>query len=173
MDTCQEGVMRISIMGLDYRAAVYAGCLSARGHWVVGVDHRQNRADLLNRGPEPGMEAGLGALFEHGREAGLVSGTTDVQAAVLATELTLICEVAVDDQDGQGEGAMEAVCREVGEVLRDKAARHRLLLRSSDQPRRVLARLLPILEASSGKQAGTDFDIDVSADYRCDSGSRA
>ena len=42
--------MRISIFGLGYVGAVCAGCLSARGHDVIGVDISQDKIDLINLG---------------------------------------------------------------------------------------------------------------------------
>ena len=42
--------MRISIFGLGYVGAVCAGCLSARGHEVVGVDVSTTKIDLINNG---------------------------------------------------------------------------------------------------------------------------
>ena len=45
--------MRISIFGLGYVGAVCAGCLSARGHDVVGVDVAKDKIDMINAGKSP------------------------------------------------------------------------------------------------------------------------
>lgn len=47
--------MRISIFGLGYVGAVCAGCLSARGHEVVGVDISKDKIDLINAGKSPSL----------------------------------------------------------------------------------------------------------------------
>jgi GDP-mannose 6-dehydrogenase len=56
--------MRISIFGLGYVGAVCAGCLSARGHDVVGVDVAKDKIDMINAGKSPIVEPGLGELLQ-------------------------------------------------------------------------------------------------------------
>ena len=56
----EVNAMRISIFGLGYVGAVCAGCLSARGHEVVGVDISKEKIDLINAGKSPIVEPGLG-----------------------------------------------------------------------------------------------------------------
>ena len=56
--------MHISIFGLGYVGAVCAGCLSARGHDVVGVDISSAKIDLINKGKSPIVEPGLGELLQ-------------------------------------------------------------------------------------------------------------
>ena len=55
--------MRISIFGLGYVGAVCAGCLSARGHEVIGVDVSSTKIDLINQGKSHIVEPGLEALL--------------------------------------------------------------------------------------------------------------
>ena len=83
--------MNISIFGLGYVGAVCAGCLSARGHQVLGVDVAQAKIDMINQGRSPIVEPGLEQLLLDGVRQGRLRGTTDVQAAILATELSLLC----------------------------------------------------------------------------------
>jgi UDP-N-acetyl-D-mannosaminuronate dehydrogenase len=69
--------MRISIFGLGYVGAVCAGCLSARGHDVVGVDISAHKIDLINSGKSPIVEPGLEVLLQQGLNSGHLRGTTD------------------------------------------------------------------------------------------------
>lgn len=83
--------MRISIFGLGYVGAVCAGCLSARGHEVIGVDVSSTKIDLINQGKSPIVEPGLEALLQQGRQTGRLSGTTDFKKAVLDSDVSFIC----------------------------------------------------------------------------------
>ncbi|NQD92869.1 GDP-mannose dehydrogenase, partial [Pseudomonas sp. CrR25] len=83
--------MRISIFGLGYVGAVCAGCLSARGHEVVGVDISTTKIDLINKGKSPIVEPGLEELLQQGLRSGRLRGTTDVASAVLDTDVSFIC----------------------------------------------------------------------------------
>ena len=83
--------MRISIFGLGYVGAVCAGCLSARGHHVIGVDVSASKIDLINNGKSPIVEPGLEELLQQGLASGNLRGTTDVIDAVLNSDVSFIC----------------------------------------------------------------------------------
>ena len=83
--------MRISIFGLGYVGAVCAGCLSARGHEVIGVDISQDKIDLINLGKSPIVEPGLGELLARGIQTGRLRGTTHFASAIRESDLSMIC----------------------------------------------------------------------------------
>ena len=51
--------MNISVFGLGYVGVVTAGCLTQKGHHVVGVDVSLQKVERLNRGEAPIIEPGL------------------------------------------------------------------------------------------------------------------
>ena len=158
--------MNISIFGLGYVGAVCAGCLSARGHHVLGVDVSQAKIDLINQGKSPIVEPGLEQLLQDGVNQGRLRGTTDVQAAVLATDLSLLCVGTPSKKNGDLDLVyMEVVCREIGTVLRDKQSRHTVVVRSTVLPGTVKNVVIPILEQYSGKKAGIDFGVAVNPEF--------
>ncbi len=112
--------MRISIFGLGYVGAVCAGCLSARGHDVVGVDVAKDKIDMINAGKSPIVEPGLGELLAQGIETGRLRGTTNFAEAIRDTDLSMICVGTPSKKNGDLElNYIEAVCREIGFVLRE------------------------------------------------------
>ncbi|MGE6821459.1 nucleotide sugar dehydrogenase [Pseudomonas soli] len=158
--------MNISIFGLGYVGAVCAGCLSARGHQVLGVDVAQAKIDMINQGRSPIVEPGLEQLLLDGVRQGRLRGTTDVQAAILATELSLLCVGTPSKANGDLDLVyMETVCREIGAALRDKASRHTVVVRSTVLPGTVKNVVIPLLEQASGKQAGRDFGVAVNPEF--------
>ncbi|XLY86681.1 nucleotide sugar dehydrogenase [Ectopseudomonas mendocina] len=158
--------MRISIFGLGYVGAVCAGCLSARGHEVIGVDVSQTKIDLINQGKSPIVEPGLAELLEAGVNSGLLRGTTDVGAAVLASELSFIAVGTPSKRNGDLDlGYMESVCKQIGTALRDKQERHTVVVRSTVLPGTVKNVVIPLLEAASGKKAGVDFGVATNPEF--------
>src|SRR3989338_4002363 len=158
--------MRISIFGLCYVGAVCAGCLSSRGHEVVGVDISATKIDLINSGKSPIVEPGLEPLLEKGIRTGMLRGTTDFAAAVRDTEVSFICVGTPSKKNGDLElNYIESVCREIGYVLRDKTERHTVVVRSTVLPGTVKNVVIPILEDCSGKKAGVDFGVAVNPEF--------
>jgi len=158
--------MRISIFGLGYVGAVCAGCLSARGHEVVGVDVSSTKIDLINQGKSPIVEPGLEELLARGVESGRLRGTTDVAEAIRDTELSMICVGTPSQRNGDlGLQYMESVCREIGVVLREKNDWHTVVVRSTVLPGTVNNIVIPILEDCSGKKAGVDFGVAVNPEF--------
>ncbi|WP_236236929.1 nucleotide sugar dehydrogenase [Pseudomonas faucium] len=158
--------MNISIFGLGYVGAVCAGCLSARGHHVLGVDISPAKIELINQGKSPIVEPGLEQLLLDGVRQGRLRGTTDVQAAILATEMSLLCVGTPSKKNGDLDLVyMEAVCREIGAALRDKGSRHTVVVRSTVLPGTVKNVVIPILEKASGKRAGVDFGVAVNPEF--------
>jgi len=158
--------MRISIFGLGYVGAVCAGCLSARGHEVVGVDISEDKINLINSGKSPIVEPGLEALLQQGIETGRLRGTTDVAAAIRDTELSMLCVGTPSKKNGDLElDYIESVCREIGFVLRDKTTRHTVVVRSTVLPGTVKNVVIPLLEDCSGKKAGVDFGVAVNPEF--------
>lgn len=158
--------MRISIFGLGYVGAVCAGCLSARGHEVVGVDVSPAKINLINQGKSPIVEPGLEELLQQGRSSGRLRGTTDVADAIANSDLSMLCVGTPSKRNGDLElDYIESVCREIGFVLRNKAERHTVVVRSTVLPGTVKNVVIPILEDCSGKKAGVDFGVAVNPEF--------
>ncbi|MGE3296602.1 MAG: nucleotide sugar dehydrogenase [Porticoccaceae bacterium] len=158
--------MRISIFGMGYVGAVCAGCLAERGHEVVGVDVSQLKVDLINGGKSPIVEPGLEELLSEGVLNKRIRGTTDAQAAVLATDLSMICVGTPSKRNGDLElHFIEAVARDIGQALKLKPTRHTVVVRSTVLPGTVKNRVIPLLEQHSGLRAGVDFGVAVNPEF--------
>ena len=158
--------MKISIFGLGYVGAVCAGCLSTRGHDVIGVDISQTKIDLINKGLSPIVEPGLDQLLANGVQTKRLRGTTSVIEAVMSTDLSFIAVGTPSKRNGDLDlGYMESVCEQIGAALAQKSTRHTVVVRSTVLPGTVKNVVIPILEAASGKRAGQDFGVAVNPEF--------
>lgn len=152
--------MKISIFGLGYVGTVCAGCLASRGHTVVGVDVNPIKVERMNAGEVSIVEPEVPELYAAGYRQGRLSATTTAAEAVHRTEISLVCVGTPSQANGNLDLAhMARVCEEIGDALRDKAAGHLVVFRSTMLPGTSEDALLPILEAHSGKRAGAGFDV--------------
>lgn len=158
--TCQDRPMKVSIFGLGYVGAVSAACLAERGHRIIGVDPNRAKVDLINAGDAPVVEAELPELMRQAVQEGRLSATGGAEAAVLETDITLICVATPSQANGNLDFQyLEKVCAEIGAALAKKKDFHVVVVRSTILPGTLQDILIPILERSSGKQAGVDFGV--------------
>ena len=144
--------MRISVFGLGYVGAVSAACLAAEGHTVVGVDTNSAKADLLNQGRAPVVEAGLGELMEDGVRTDRLRATTDCDAAVGDTDLAFVCV----GTPSKGNGSLDLtylrrVAGEIGQAIRHRRSPIVVVIRSTVLPGTTRQVLLPDLERAAGR----------------------
>jgi GDP-mannose 6-dehydrogenase len=127
--------MRVSVFGLGYVGAVTAGCLTADGHEVTGVDVRREKVDALERGESPVIEPGLADLMSKARNGGLLQATSSTEAAVMQSDVSFVC-VGTPSLRGGGLNLeyVANVLRQIAAVLRANDKSHVIILRSTMPP---------------------------------------
>ena len=78
--------MRIAMIGTGYVGLVSGACFSEFGTEVVCVDRDAGKIERLERGEIPIFEPGLDVLVANNREAGRLTFTTDLAAAVAGAD---------------------------------------------------------------------------------------
>ncbi len=146
---------RVAVFGMGYVGCVTASCLSRDGHSIVGVDIDAQKVESIGQGRSPIFEPGLGALLKEQVEAGNLSATTDVEAAVLQSDVAIIAVGTPSERDGRVSlKAVLAVLTSIGETLAQQPPRHyTIIVRSTLLPGILEEKLLPCLEAT-GCQLG-------------------
>ena len=158
--------MRISVFGLGYVGTACAGCLSAAGHQVVGVDINPQKVDCINGGRAPIIEPEIGELIEQSVRKGRLSATTIAAEAVLDSELSLVCVGTPSLGNGNLDSSyVESACEQIGTALRGKATPHLVVVRSTLLPGTTESRLIPRLEAASGRRHGTGLGVCYSPEF--------
>ncbi|MBL8798311.1 MAG: UDP-glucose/GDP-mannose dehydrogenase family protein [Planctomycetia bacterium] len=156
--------MNISVIGLGKLGAPLAACYAACGHRVVGVDLNAESVALVNQGQPPVIEPELERLL---REAqGRLTATTDTSAAIRDTELTFVVVPTPSQPDGSFSlRYVLQACRDIGLALRDKTARHTVVITSTVMPGATGGRIRAALEQHSGKRCGPDFGLCYSPEF--------
>lgn len=158
--------MKIAVLGLGYVGTVSAGCLAEEGHQVFGVDPEPRKVDLINAGKTPIIEKDIGQMIERQVAAGRLSATTDVAAAVRRCDLLLICVGTPSRSNGDIDlKYVERVCEQVGTALRGHPGAPVVVVRSTMLPGTMRGRVIPALEASSGKRAGVEFGVCINPEF--------
>jgi GDP-mannose 6-dehydrogenase len=152
--------MKVSIFGLGYVGTVLAGCLANDGHEIIGVDPVQTKVNLINNGQSPIIEAEIGEIIASSVQAGRLRATDDVAQAIRETELSFVCVGTPSQPNGDLDlRYIKRVSEQIGRALKDKAARHGVVIRSTILPGTMHKIVIPILEESSAKKAGADFGV--------------
>jgi GDP-mannose 6-dehydrogenase len=152
--------LNISIFGLGYVGAVSLACLARDGHRVTGVDVDAAKLALIREGKTPIVEEGMIELMRSVAASGRVSVTDDVLAAVLESDISMICVGTPSAANGsQDQSALVRLAHDLGRSLREKSASHVFVFRSTMVPGSVEDVLAPIIERESGKASGIGFHV--------------
>jgi GDP-mannose 6-dehydrogenase len=152
--------LKVSIFGLGYVGTVSAGCLANEGHEIIGVDPVRTKVDLINAGRSPIIEKDIEEIIAQAVKAGRLRATDDTIQAIRDTELSFVCVGTPSQINGNLDLThVRNVCEQIGQALRCKSARHTVVIRSTILPGTMRRVVIPVLEETSGKKAGTDFSI--------------
>jgi UDPglucose 6-dehydrogenase len=109
--------MKIAMLGTGYVGLVSGVCLSDFGHSVICVDKDPRKIEILNRGETPIYEPGLQALMARNVEAGRLSFTGDLAAALDGAEAVFIA-VGTPTRRGDGHADLTYVMAAAEEIAR-------------------------------------------------------
>jgi len=156
--------MRVSIIGTGYVGLVTGACLADRGHHVVCVDSDASKVESITRAVSPFHEPGLDALLtKHSGKS--LHATTNLEEAVLDSELTLIATGTPFDGKTIDLTAVKQATRQIGAALKKKRPYHVVVVKSTVVPGTTDRVVLPILEEYSRKKAGTDFGVGMNPEF--------
>lgn len=110
--------MKLAVIGTGYVGLVSGVCFSELGNEVICVDNAISKIELLNNGEVPIHEPGLKELIASNTEAGRLSFTTDLAAAVNASEIIIIAVGTPSLPDGKANLAyIEQAAAEIGRAI--------------------------------------------------------
>ena len=151
--------MIVSIFGMGYVGMVSAVCLANRGHQVIGVDVNDHKLASISRGTSPIVEPGVAELLRQALDRGLLTVTSDADAAVRASDVSLLCVGTPSNPNGSL--CLDQVIRaaeQVGAALRTKAGYHGVAVRSTVLPG-TIDRIVDVIETTSGKGVISEFGV--------------
>src|SRR5579862_2189435 len=93
--------IRVSVFGLGYVGCVTSACLAKAGHQVIGVDVKEQKVAMVNRGESPIVEEGLGDLLRDVVSAGRLTATTETDVAIRGSDVALVCVGTPSRPNGQ------------------------------------------------------------------------
>jgi GDP-mannose 6-dehydrogenase len=152
--------LRIAVFGLGYVGAVSAACLARDGHEIVGVDPQDAKVALINKGRSPIVEKHVAEMILDAVTSGRLSATTSAQEAIAESDLALLCVGTPSRKNGSLDvSAIENVCREIGQALRNVQKPYTTVLRSTVLPGTMRSIVMPTLERESGRALGPGLRI--------------
>lgn len=156
--------MKVSIVGSGYVGLVTGASLADRGHRVWCIDSDPSKVEAISRGAAPFHEPGLDALLKRraGRE---LRATTDLPAAVLDSDLTMLAVGTPFDGRAIDLGPIREAAREVGAALAKKSGYHVAVVKSTVVPGTTDGVIRGILEEASGRRAGPDFGLSMNPEF--------
>src|SRR5436190_10291812 len=111
--------MKIAVVGTGYVGLVVGACLAENGNTVVCVDKDASKIETLQAGRMPIYEPGLEEMVRRNHSEERLTFTTDLAAAVHASEIVFIAVGTPQGEDGSADlQHVLGVARDVGRELR-------------------------------------------------------
>ena len=148
--------MKIAVIGTGYVGLVSGVCFSDFGHDVVCVDRDPGKVAKLERGEVPIFEPGLDILMAKNVEAGRLSFTTDLKAAVDGADAAFIA-VGTPTRRGDGHADLTYVMAAAEEIAR-AATGYLVIVTKSTVPVGTNRQVKQVI-----KKARPDLDFDVAS----------
>ena len=158
--------MQIAVIGSGYVGLVTCTCFAQMGNLVTCVDSDEAKIRRLWHGDVPIYEPGLAALIRSGSDAGDLSFTTDLAAALRGAEIAFIAVGTPMKEDGSADlKYVLAVAEEIGDkmtgdlIVVDKST---VPVGTADKVREVIRQRLE-KRVAAGDAAAAAYRFDVAS----------
>ena len=156
--------MKISVIGTGYVGTSVVAGFSKLGHKIICVDKDEKKVDLINKGKSPIKNKLADRLIKEGIKNGKIKSTLNLEEAILNSKISFVCVETPAKKDGSLDlTSLKKVCKDIGKILKYKGY-HIIVFKSTMFPG-SLDILKIILEKSSGKKCGKDFDIAMNPEF--------
>src|SRR5665213_3655058 len=110
--------MKITVVGTGYVGLVAGACLAENGNTVICVDKDQSKIATLEAGRMPIYEPGLEEIVRRNHVEDRLTFTTDLAAAVRASEIIFVAVGTPQGEDGSADlQHVLTVARDVGRAM--------------------------------------------------------
>jgi len=151
---------RVSVFGLGYVGCVSAACFAGEGNSVIGVDVSAAKVEQISKGLSTIVEEGIAELVAQVVKEGKLTATTDVSAAVKATDISLVCVGTPSRPNGSIDlSYVLRVAEQIGAAVKAKGSWHTIVIRSTVMPGTIDTHVIPAIERASGLQHGQHFAV--------------
>jgi UDPglucose 6-dehydrogenase len=143
---------RIAVIGSGYVGLVSGTCFAETGNNVICVDIDENKVDQMKSGTVPIYEPHLDVIFERNIKQGRLTFTTDLKAAVDASEIIFLALPTPPGEDGSADlSYVLGVAEELGKIITD----YKVIVDKSTVPVGTAEQV----HTAVAKNATVDFDI--------------
>lgn len=158
--------MRVVVLGLGYVGTVCAGCLSRDGFEVIGIDVNPDKVRALEAGRSPVLEPGLSELIQAGKGSGRLRAATAIDAGARQADIFLVSVGTPSSSNGSSDlSHLLRALASLGDALRGTDKFQVVNVRSTVPPGTMRGKVVPLLEARSGRRVGEDLGVAVNPEF--------
>lgn len=142
----------IAVVGTGYVGLVTGTCFAETGNNVVCVDIDSEKVEKMKAGEVPIYEPHLDVIFERNINAGRLTFTTDLAAAIEHAEIIFLALPTPPGEDGSADlSYILGVAKELGKIIKD----YKVIVDKSTVPVGTAEKV----HAAIAAHAAVDFDV--------------
>jgi UDPglucose 6-dehydrogenase len=146
--------------GTGYVGLTTAVCFASKNHLTFCVGRSEDKVKKISQGLPIIYEIGLEELLKNALAKDMLKPTTDLEGAVLDSDVTFICVGTPSKPDGSVDlSEIREVSKKTGRALAKKDDYCVVVVRSTVVPGTTEELVIPALERFSGKKVGVHFGV--------------
>lgn len=159
--------MNIAVIGgTGYVGLTTAVGFASKGHRTYCIGRNKEKINMIKKGLPIIYEENLEEALKDVLARGKLVPTTDLEKAILDSNLSFICVGTPNRADGSIDlSQIREVSGEIGQALKKKNEYSVLVVRSTVVPGTTEEVVIPILEKNSGKKAGANFGVCMNPEF--------
>ena len=157
--------MKVVMIGSGYVGLVSAVGLADIGHEVVCVDIDPKKVEMINSAISPIHESGLDELLQKNVSSGALSATTDLNAAIVGAEVSIIAVGTPFDGNKIDLLFIRQASKDIANALQFAAEYHVVCVKSTVVPGTTENVVGKILEENSNRKLGVNLGLSMNPEF--------